>query len=100
MNDQLNSLTCHDIQVPAKRKIKKVSVDSTKILEKSKKPITKLGATDYRAWEKFDADAELERLEDDINDDSELTDECNEQEYDQAVLEKEKVFAKESCMSI
>lgn len=53
-----------------------------------------MGATDYGAWEQFDADAELEKLEDDINDDSELTDECNENEYDQAVLEKEKVSIK------
>lgn len=50
-----------------------------------------MGSTDYAAWDKFDADVELQKLEDDINDDSELTDECNEKEYDQAILEKEKV---------
>lgn len=59
--------------------------------DKVKQPITKVGVTDYAAWDKFDVDTELEKLEDDINDDSELTDECNDNVYDQAIVEKDKV---------
>ncbi|XP_056645156.1 RNA polymerase II-associated protein 3 [Diorhabda sublineata] len=58
--------------------------------DKTKKPATKIGATDYAAWDKFDVDAELNKLEEDINDDSDLTDECNESMYDSALVEKEK----------
>lgn len=72
--------------------MKKNSADNIKTSQKSKKIATKIGTTDYAAWDKFDVDAELEKLEDDTNEDSELTDECNENEYDQAILEKEKVF--------
>lgn len=56
-----------------------------------KKIERKIGSTDYDKWEKFDVDAELGKLEDDIEDDSELTDECNENMYDEAIVEKEKV---------
>lgn len=58
---------------------------------KSKAPVSRIGGTDYAAWDKFDADAEMERLEDDLKDDSDLTDECNENMYDEAIVEKEKV---------
>lgn len=57
---------------------------------KSKAPVSRIGGTDYAAWDKFDADAEMERLEDDLKDDSDLTDECNENMYDEAIVEKEK----------
>lgn len=57
--------------------------------DKIKKPATKIGATDYAAWDKFDVDAELNKLEEDI-DDSDLTDEYNESMYDSAIVEKEK----------
>ncbi|XP_018574394.1 RNA polymerase II-associated protein 3 [Anoplophora glabripennis] len=58
--------------------------------EVPKKPVTKIGITDYGAWDKFDADAECNKLEDDINEDSELTDECNDNMQDLAIIEKEK----------
>lgn len=57
----------------------------------AKKTTTKIGVTDYAAWEKFDVDAECDKLEDDINEDSELTDECNDNLQDLALIEKEKV---------
>ncbi|XP_072389091.1 RNA polymerase II-associated protein 3 [Diabrotica undecimpunctata] len=66
------------------------STKKFKLTDKLKKPATKLGATDYAAWDKFDADAELERLEEDIPDDSDLTDECNENMIDESIVEKEK----------
>lgn len=56
-----------------------------------KNSASKIGTTDYAAWEKFDADAECDKLEDDINEDSELTDECNDNMQDLALMEKEKV---------
>ncbi|CAG9862975.1 unnamed protein product [Phyllotreta striolata] len=57
--------------------------------DKGKSPATKIGGTDYAAWDKFDVDAELNKLEGD-GDDSDLTDECNEEKYDEAIIEKEK----------
>uniref|UniRef100_A0A6P7FCA3 RNA polymerase II-associated protein 3-like n=1 Tax=Diabrotica virgifera virgifera TaxID=50390 RepID=A0A6P7FCA3_DIAVI len=66
------------------------STKKLKVNEKLKKPATRLGATDYAAWDKFDADAELERLEEDIPDDSDLTDECNDNMIDESIVAKEK----------
>ncbi|XP_044263335.1 RNA polymerase II-associated protein 3 [Tribolium madens] len=65
--------------VPKKKK--------TKIKEKVK---SKIGYTDYKAWDKFDADAECEKVDNSENDESELTDECDETARDEAYLEKEK----------
>lgn len=76
---------------PAKQKIKKVNNGNVKGTNKFKNPLSKGGSTDYAAWDKFDVNAELEKLDGDIDEDSELTDECNENMYDEAILEKEKV---------
>ncbi|KAF7271857.1 hypothetical protein GWI33_015334 [Rhynchophorus ferrugineus] len=51
---------------------------------------TKKGPTDYAKWEKFDAELECDLLEDDIKDDSELTDEFEESKHDEALVHKEK----------
>ncbi|EFA06488.1 RNA polymerase II-associated protein 3 [Tribolium castaneum] len=51
---------------------------------------TKIGYTDYQAWDKFDADAECEKMDYSENDESELTDECDETTRDEAYLEKDK----------
>lgn len=51
------------------------------------------GPTDYTKWEKFNADLECDLLEDDIKDDSELTDEFEESKRDEALVHKEKVTA-------
>ncbi|KAJ3650284.1 hypothetical protein Zmor_021981 [Zophobas morio] len=58
---------------------------------------SKVGFTDYSAWEKFDADAECEKVDYNENDESDLTDECDETARDEAYLQKEKgnVFVKE-----
>ncbi|KAJ8925967.1 hypothetical protein NQ315_009820 [Exocentrus adspersus] len=75
------------------KKVKKTNQSDRKLLQKdtaTTKPVSRLGATDYAAWDKFDAEAECERLNDDINDDSELTDECNDNLQDLALIEKEK----------
>ena len=50
-----------------------------------------MGFTDYSAWEKFDADAECEKVDYNENDESDLTDECDETARDEAYLQKEKV---------
>nr|XP_023016075.1 RNA polymerase II-associated protein 3 [Leptinotarsa decemlineata] len=71
------------------RKISKAGSTKVKVIGKPKK-LTKSGTTNYAAWDKFDVDAELQKLEEDINEDSELTDECNENIYDEALIEKEK----------
>jgi len=62
----------------------------TKIIEAPKQKVQKIGSTDYQKWDKFDADLECERLEDDIQDDSELTDEFEESSRDEALVHKEK----------
>ncbi|KAG5890472.1 hypothetical protein JTB14_013414 [Gonioctena quinquepunctata] len=72
------------------RKTPKKSRKEEKVKEKPKKPGAKTGSTNYAAWEKFDVDAELQKLENDVNEDSDLTDECNENMYDEAIVEKEK----------
>lgn len=65
--------------------------------EKSNKPKTKsepdrkIGSTDYAAWDKFDAEIECEKLDDDFDEDSEVSDENDEKAVDKAILEKEKV---------
>lgn len=56
-----------------------------------KEKVPRIGSTDYSKWEKFDADLECARLEDDIKDDSELTDEFEESARDEALVHKEKV---------
>ncbi|KAJ8958675.1 hypothetical protein NQ318_016400 [Aromia moschata] len=71
------------------RKIHKMEKKAVKNEATLKTVKTKKGATNYAAWEKFDADAECNKLEGDIDDDSELTDECNEKQ-DEALIEKEK----------
>lgn len=53
----------------------------------------KIGGTiDYSKWEKYDADLECERLEDEFKDDSELTDEFEDGSRDEAIRHKEKVL--------
>ncbi|CAH1163900.1 unnamed protein product [Phaedon cochleariae] len=66
------------------------SAKKVSVIETSKKPISKFTSTDYAAWDKFDVDAELNKLEEDIQDDSDLTDECNDNIFDEAIVEKEK----------
>lgn len=50
------------------------------------------GTIDYSKWEKYDADFECERLEDDFKDDSDLTDEFEDGSRDEAITHKEKVL--------
>nr|CAH7745186.1 unnamed protein product [Callosobruchus chinensis] len=70
---------------------KKVKTVEKKVKKKlPEKPAMRIGGTDYSAWDKFDVDAELERLDDDNDEDSELTDEHNESMYDEAIVQKEK----------
>lgn len=47
--------------------------------------------TDYSAWEKFDADAECEKMDYSENEESELSDECDEANREEAFVQKEKV---------
>ncbi|KAJ8965196.1 hypothetical protein NQ317_013348 [Molorchus minor] len=73
-------------------KVRKIDKPRKKSINKEivkKASATKIGVTDYAAWEKFDADAECEKLENDVYDDSELSDELSEKQ-DQALIEKEK----------
>ncbi|XP_060523801.1 RNA polymerase II-associated protein 3 isoform X2 [Cylas formicarius] len=50
----------------------------------------KTGATDYNSWEKFDVEAELNRLDGDVEDESELSDEIDNKARDEALVQKEK----------
>ncbi|XP_050306192.1 RNA polymerase II-associated protein 3 [Anthonomus grandis grandis] len=68
----------------------KIIKSASKSEAKPKSKLEKIGSTDYAKWEKFDADLECERLEDDIKDDSELTDEFEESARDEALVHKEK----------
>ncbi|KAL1513129.1 hypothetical protein ABEB36_002589 [Hypothenemus hampei] len=69
----------------------KVPVNKSQSQRKTEqnKHASKIGSTDYNKWEKFDADLECERLEDDFKDDSELTDEFEENARDEALVHKE-----------
>ncbi|XP_068894279.1 RNA polymerase II-associated protein 3 [Tenebrio molitor] len=74
---------------------KKTEVAVNKKRKSDRKPLLieksrcKSGLTDYTAWEKFDAEAECEKV-DDENADSDLTDEYDETLKDEAYVEKEK----------
>ncbi|CAH0552146.1 unnamed protein product [Brassicogethes aeneus] len=80
------------------KKIEKVSITSKSDINKSTTEKTKIKAvkaqkkvvTDYAKWDKFDVDAECEKVDNDIEEDSELTDECDESMRDEALVEKEK----------
>ncbi|RZC32346.1 RNA polymerase II-associated protein 3, partial [Asbolus verrucosus] len=63
---------------------------STNFNINEQKNYTKIGYTDYSVWDKFDADAECEKIDYNENDESELTDEYDEALRDQAYVEKEK----------
>lgn len=59
---------------------------------KSKDDGTKrIRGCDYAAWDRFDVEAECARVEDDEEQDGELTDEYDEGARDDATHEKEKV---------
>lgn len=70
-----------------KSKKAKTQAEPSKKSSKYKPP---KGPTDYAKWDKFDADLECEQLEDDIKDDSELTDEFEDSVRDEALVHKEK----------
>nr|CAI5819204.1 unnamed protein product [Callosobruchus analis] len=73
------------------KKVKTEEKNEKKVKKKlPEKPARRIGGTDYSAWDKFDVDAELEKLDDDNDEDSELTDEHNESMYDEAIVQKEK----------
>ncbi|CAH1986684.1 unnamed protein product [Acanthoscelides obtectus] len=73
------------------KKVETEEKNENKVKKKSlAKSTRRVGSTDYSAWEKFDVDAELERLDYDKDEDSELTDEHNEGMYDEAIVEKDK----------
>lgn len=84
----------HQEDIPKKTKIQPSDKISDKTNHKIKREIPKekprIGTTDYAKWEKFDADLECERLEEDIKDDSELTDEFEDSVRDEALVYKEK----------
>lgn len=78
-------------------KVRKVSKGTSPTSQETrKKPASRIGSTDYAAWEKFDVEKECQKIDDnkDSSSDSELTDEHDESMRDEALFEKEKVRIK------
>lgn len=89
-----------DNELERKENKSKTSVVEKPIIKPLKKQIEKPGVkpknvrsklTDYSAWEKFDADAECEKMDYSENEESELSDECDEANREEAFVQKEKV---------
>lgn len=77
--------------MPRAKLDKAIKPNEEKPVPKKKK---RMKVSDYSAWEKYDADAECAKLDDEelARDDSDLSDEFDENAREEAIYEKEKVL--------